>query len=149
MLMSTIFMLAPMSTHRMTTEGVAVGPPETTPRTCGNLHRCPGLYRSCDCSWQPPSIRGSHHNIALRIGMPSWTGSIGLALMGATLALGGAGTASAQTDFYACKQLSLIIGSSTGGGYDVISRLLARHFGRLIPGNPTIVSQNMPAAASL
>ena len=55
----------------------------------------------------------------------------------------------APADFYAGKQLTLIIGSSAGGGYDVISRLLARHYGRLIPGNPTVVPQNMPGAASL
>lgn len=57
--------------------------------------------------------------------------------------------AQAQADFYAGKQVVLIIGSSAGGGYDVISRLLARHFGRMIPGNPTIVPQNMPGAAGL
>ena len=60
-----------------------------------------------------------------------------------------ANTASAQSDFYAGKQITLIIGSSAGGGYDVISRLLARHLGRLIPGNPAVVPQNMPGAASL
>ena len=57
--------------------------------------------------------------------------------------------AQAQSDYYAGKQITLIIGSSAGGGYDVIARLLARHYGRLIPGNPTVVPQNMPGAASL
>ncbi len=57
--------------------------------------------------------------------------------------------AQADANFYAGKQLTLIIGSSAGGGYDVISRLLARHIGRLIPGNPTVIPQNMPGAASL
>lgn len=57
--------------------------------------------------------------------------------------------ARAQADSYAGKQITLIIGSSAGGGYDVIARLLARHYGRLIPGNPTVVPQNMPGAASL
>jgi tripartite-type tricarboxylate transporter receptor subunit TctC len=36
-----------------------------------------------------------------------------------------------------------------GGGYDALARLLARHLGRLIPGNPTVIVQNMPAAGSL
>ncbi len=57
--------------------------------------------------------------------------------------------AQGDANFYAGKQLTLIIGSSAGGGYDVISRLLARHIGRVIPGNPTVIPQNMPGAASL
>ena len=57
--------------------------------------------------------------------------------------------ANAQADFYAGRQITLIVGSSAGGGYDVIARLMARHLGRLIPGNPAIVPQNMPGAASL
>jgi tripartite-type tricarboxylate transporter receptor subunit TctC len=57
--------------------------------------------------------------------------------------------AQAQAPFYAGKQITLIIGSSAGGGYDVIARLMGRHLGRLLPGNPAIVAQNMPGAASL
>jgi tripartite-type tricarboxylate transporter receptor subunit TctC len=55
----------------------------------------------------------------------------------------------AQSDFYAGKTITLIVGYSAGGGYDQYSRLLARHFGRHIPGNPNVVVQNMPGAASL
>src|SRR4051812_28604046 len=51
--------------------------------------------------------------------------------------------------FYAGKQLTLICGAAVGGGYDALARLMARHLGRLIPGNPTIVVQNQPAAGSL
>ena len=69
-------------------------------------------------------------------------------VLGAALAPGTA-HAQAPADFYAGKQITLIVGSSAGGGYDVISRLLARHYGRLIPGNPTVVAQNMPGAAGL
>jgi tripartite-type tricarboxylate transporter receptor subunit TctC len=58
-------------------------------------------------------------------------------------------TASAQSDFYAGKSVTIIVGYSAGGGYDQYSRLLARHFGRHIPGHPNIVVQNMPGAASL
>ena len=47
------------------------------------------------------------------------------------------------------KQLTLIVGSTPGGGYDTQARLVARHIGRHIPGNPTVVVQNMPAAGSL
>jgi tripartite-type tricarboxylate transporter receptor subunit TctC len=51
--------------------------------------------------------------------------------------------------FYKGKQLNLIVGYGPGGGYDVYARLLARHFGRFIPGNPNVVVQNMPGAGSL
>jgi tripartite-type tricarboxylate transporter receptor subunit TctC len=59
--------------------------------------------------------------------------------------------APAQTvaEFYAGKQISLIVGASPGGGYDTQARLVARHLGKHIAGNPTIVVQNMPAAGSL
>jgi tripartite-type tricarboxylate transporter receptor subunit TctC len=56
--------------------------------------------------------------------------------------------ASAQ-NFYEGKQLTLIVGSGVGGGYDVYSRLVARHWAKHIPGKPTIVVQNLPAAGSL
>ena len=50
--------------------------------------------------------------------------------------------------FYKGKQISLIVGSSAGGGYDTYARLLGRHLGKHIPGNPIIVPSNMPGAAS-
>jgi len=50
--------------------------------------------------------------------------------------------------FYKGKQISVIVGSSAGGGYDTYARLLARHFGSVIPGNPMIVVQNMSGAGS-
>ena len=52
-------------------------------------------------------------------------------------------------DFYKGKQVDLYIGYSVGGGYDIYARLLARHLGRHIPGNPTVVPRNMPGAGSL
>ena len=52
-------------------------------------------------------------------------------------------------DFYAGKQITLYIGTTTGGGYDAYGRLLARHLGRHIPGNPEIVVKNMPGADGL
>jgi len=45
--------------------------------------------------------------------------------------------------------MTVIIGYGPGGGYDLFARLLARHLGRYIPGNPTVVVQNMPGAGSL
>src|SRR5919197_468227 len=47
------------------------------------------------------------------------------------------------------KPVELYIGYSVGGGYDVYARLLSRHMGRHLPGNPVIVPKNMPGAGSL
>ena len=55
----------------------------------------------------------------------------------------------AQEPFYKGKTISLIIGSNTSGGYDTYGRLLARHMGRHLAGNPAIVVQNMPGAGGL
>jgi len=52
-------------------------------------------------------------------------------------------------DFYRGKQIDLVVGSGPSGGYDIYARLLARHFGDVIPGNPKVVVQNMPGAGSL
>jgi tripartite-type tricarboxylate transporter receptor subunit TctC len=52
-------------------------------------------------------------------------------------------------DFYAGKQVSIEIGSEAGGGYDLYGRTVARHIGRHIPGNPSVVAKNMPGAGSL
>src|SRR5437764_5059239 len=51
--------------------------------------------------------------------------------------------------FYKGKTFRIVVGFSPGGGYDVYARVLARHIGRHLPGNPTVVVQNMPGAASL
>jgi tripartite-type tricarboxylate transporter receptor subunit TctC len=62
-----------------------------------------------------------------------------------------AGRASAQdsvAQFFKGKQVTVIVGSSAGGGYDIYARLLARHMSKHIPGNPVMVTTNMPGAAS-
>ena len=50
---------------------------------------------------------------------------------------------------FAQSQISLVIGYPPGAIYDVYGRLVARHIGRHLPGNPTVVPQNMPGAGSL
>jgi tripartite-type tricarboxylate transporter receptor subunit TctC len=52
-------------------------------------------------------------------------------------------------DFYKGKSVSIVVGHQTGTGFDIYARLLARHLGRQIPGNPTIVVQNMVGASGL
>src|SRR3977135_3158846 len=52
-------------------------------------------------------------------------------------------------DFYKGKNIDLMIGYSVGGGYDVYARLIARHMGKHIPGNPSVTPKNMEGAGSL
>jgi tripartite-type tricarboxylate transporter receptor subunit TctC len=52
-------------------------------------------------------------------------------------------------EFYKGKTITMLIGSGAGGGYDVYARLLARHMGKHIPGNPNFISQNKVGAASI
>ncbi len=63
----------------------------------------------------------------------------------------GATAAQAQSveSFYRGRTINLVIGYSVGGGYDLHGRLLARHLGKHIPGNPGIIVQNMPGGGSL
>ncbi|MDB5571936.1 MAG: tripartite tricarboxylate transporter family receptor [Hyphomicrobiales bacterium] len=71
-------------------------------------------------------------------------------LAAAALALGAApASADAVADFYKGKNLSIWVGYGTGGGYDTTARLVSRHIGRHIPGNPTVVVQNVTGAGSL
>ncbi len=72
-----------------------------------------------------------------------------LALVG-SLVLGCSGHARAQSavDFKG-KTVTVIIAFGAGGGYDQYARLFARHVGRHIPGNPTVVPSNMPGATGL
>jgi tripartite-type tricarboxylate transporter receptor subunit TctC len=58
-------------------------------------------------------------------------------------------TAQSPAEFYAGRQINMIVGSTPGGGYDTQGRLVAKHLGKHIPGNSTVVVQNMPAAGSL
>src|SRR5258708_22076497 len=51
-------------------------------------------------------------------------------------------------DFYRGRNVTLVIGFSAGGGYDLYARLLARHLGKHIPGQPSIVPQNREGAGS-
>ena len=69
----------------------------------------------------------------------------GLTLAGSVLSAGQA----ASQDFYAGKQINMLVGSAVGGGYDTYARLVARHWPKFIPGTPSIVVQNLPAAGSL
>ena len=55
----------------------------------------------------------------------------------------------AQSDFYQGKTIRIIVGFSPGGGYDALARMLSRHMPKYIPGQPTILVENMTGAGSL
>jgi len=59
------------------------------------------------------------------------------------------GAAADVADFYRGKTLRILVGYGTGSGYDVFARLLGRHVGKHVPGQPNVIIQNMPGAASL
>src|SRR3977135_267475 len=72
------------------------------------------------------------------------------ALLVATATLAAVPTrAQTPEEFYRGKTLSLIIPNAPGGSFDLSARLTANHLGRFIPGNPSIVAQNMPGAAGM
>jgi tripartite-type tricarboxylate transporter receptor subunit TctC len=75
--------------------------------------------------------------------------SIGAALtIGATILAPDAGAIAA--DFYQGKTLEIIVSSGVGSdSYDTLARLVGRHIGRYLPGNPTIVVRNMPGAGGI
>jgi len=54
----------------------------------------------------------------------------------------------AVAEFYKGRQITIIVGSTAGGGFDIYARLLARHWGKYIPGHPNVIVTNMPGAAS-
>jgi tripartite-type tricarboxylate transporter receptor subunit TctC len=58
-------------------------------------------------------------------------------------------TTQAQEPFFARKTITISIGYTAGGSYDLYGRLIARHLGKHIPGQPTVVAQNMPGTGSL
>jgi tripartite-type tricarboxylate transporter receptor subunit TctC len=60
-----------------------------------------------------------------------------------------AGRPAAADDFYKGKTLSVMVGFSAGGGFDINARLLARYIGKYIPGNPDVIVVNLPGAGSI
>jgi tripartite-type tricarboxylate transporter receptor subunit TctC len=74
---------------------------------------------------------------------------ISLALLALVGVLSSAASAQSVADFYRGKRLNLYVSSTVGGGYDQYARTLARHIVRYIPGNPTIVVQNMVGAEGI
>ena len=70
-------------------------------------------------------------------------------MMGAMALTATQAKADPVADFYRGKQLTMVIGYGPGGGYDIYGRIMAKYIGRHIPGNPTVIVQNMPGAGSM
>ena len=69
--------------------------------------------------------------------------------LGAFLAVAAPAQADAVADFYKNKTFSIVVGHEVGTGFDVYSRVLIRHMGRYIPGNPNMIVQNMLGASGV
>src|SRR5215470_14758957 len=63
--------------------------------------------------------------------------------------LAGYDPALAAEPFYQGKVVRIVVGAAPGGGFDVYSRAIARHWGKYIPGNPQILIENQAGAATL
>jgi tripartite-type tricarboxylate transporter receptor subunit TctC len=77
-----------------------------------------------------------------------WLGAL---MMAGLVGVMGAAPAAADpvAEFYQGKQISLIIPSGVGGGYDLYGRFMARFIGKHIPGNPAVIPRNMPGAGGI
>src|SRR5215510_2904461 len=73
---------------------------------------------------------------------------IALVATSGVLVSAGGDVGHAQT-FYEGKTVRINVGFAAGGGYDTYARLISRHLGKHIPGNPTLIVENMPGAGSL
>ena len=90
-----------------------------------------------------PSRRRSAGRRLVHAFLPAWCGRALLAVAALPIPAGAADA------YFKDKQIRLIVGSAPGGGYDAYGRLLAQYMKQHIPGNPTIIVQNMPGAGSL
>ena len=72
--------------------------------------------------------------------------SIACMLTASAILTSGAQAQDAIADFYRGKQLTMVVGSSSGGGYDLYARLVARFMSKHSPGAPNVIVQNMPGA---
>ena len=75
----------------------------------------------------------------------SWS----LVVLIALILLASAPARSTAEEFYKGKTIRFVVGFAAGGGYDLAARVVGRHMGKHIPGNPTIIVENMTGAGSL
>jgi hypothetical protein len=90
-----------------------------------------------------------HRSDRAPLAIAALVGAVGLSLALAVTLLSPAARAAEEAGFYRGKTITLISGSAAGGAYDAYARLLARHIGKQVAGNPAVVVQDMPGAGSL
>jgi tripartite-type tricarboxylate transporter receptor subunit TctC len=100
------------------------------------------------------SIGGEPRNEGIRFAevrevLPLMGGSMHRSLVGVLFLLLGVGDGWAQTSFFEGKTIRIIVGLPAGDVYDLYARMLAEHMGKHIPGNPSIIVQNMAGASSM
>jgi tripartite-type tricarboxylate transporter receptor subunit TctC len=71
-----------------------------------------------------------------------------LSLFLLVLVLNAAAAWAAEKDYFKGKTVRFVVGYSAGGGFDIYTRVIARHFGKHLPGEPTVIVENMPGAGS-
>lgn len=103
-----------------------------------------GLTRLAESESYPSNWTGGIREKVMKI--QHSIGGLGLAIGCALAASAGAQPAG---DFYKGKTVNIVVGFTPGGGYDTYARLLSRHIGSNIPGQPNVIVQNMPGAGSL
>lgn len=81
--------------------------------------------------------------------MKKTCGTIAIALALSSAPFLASAQAQDVASFYKGKTISVVIGFSAGGGYDLYARVVAKYLGKHIPGEPTVIAQNMPGAGSL
>src|SRR5262245_20289239 len=75
--------------------------------------------------------------------------AVGLCIVALALPAAAQAQDDAVANFYKGKTITITVGYSAGGGYDIYARALGRHMGRHLPGNPNIIIQNITGAGSL
>jgi tripartite-type tricarboxylate transporter receptor subunit TctC len=70
-------------------------------------------------------------------------------ILAALLLVSSTGVAAAQSEMFAGKTITIYVGYTAGGSYDLYGRLISRHLGAHLGGRPSVVAQNMPGAGSL
>jgi len=77
------------------------------------------------------------------------TGSIGALLAAATSMAAATVQAQSAAEFYGKNEITMVIGYNPGGTYDLYARLVAKHLGKHIPGNPNIIPKNVPGVGGI
>jgi tripartite-type tricarboxylate transporter receptor subunit TctC len=119
------------------------------------LHRLSGCFRACRARRAYGNDRFTQENTMRKMLRPGGIWFFLILVFGVTTSQSWAAAAKsgfdekAIADFYKGKTVRIIVGFSAGGGYDAYSRVIGRHLHKHIPGNPTVVVDNMAGAGSM